>query len=70
MKWSLGRCRWGNNIKMDLKEVEWKGGDWSHLWKDRVSWRVLVNGVIGIPFARNGRVSAIHEEVLTAEAVF
>jgi hypothetical protein len=30
---SLGRSRprWGDNIKMDLKEIGWEGVDWIHL---------------------------------------
>ena len=43
---------------MDFEEVEW---DWSQVWKDREGWWVVVNEVIGIPFARNGRVSSISD---------
>jgi hypothetical protein len=29
----LGRCRrrWEDNIRMDLREIEWEGVDWMHL---------------------------------------
>jgi hypothetical protein len=39
----LGRARrrWGDNIRLDLKEVGWKGVNWSHLAEDRVQWRVM-----------------------------
>jgi hypothetical protein len=29
------RCRWLDNIKMDLKEIEWDGMDWIDLAQDR-----------------------------------
>jgi hypothetical protein len=31
-----GRC--GNNIKVDLKEIKWKGVDFIHLAQDRDKW--------------------------------
>ena len=34
------RCRWKDNIKMDLQEVG-GGGDWMELAEDRDRWRVL-----------------------------
>jgi hypothetical protein len=30
------RCRWEDNIKMDLREIEWGGMDWIDLAQDRV----------------------------------
>jgi hypothetical protein len=39
------RCRWEDDIKMDLQEVG-GGTDWNGLFQDRDRWRVLVNGVI------------------------
>jgi hypothetical protein len=34
---SLGRprCRWENNIKINLREVGWSGMDWVNLAQDR-----------------------------------
>jgi hypothetical protein len=29
------RCRWVNNIKMDLREIGWDGMDWINLAQDR-----------------------------------
>jgi hypothetical protein len=29
------RCRWDDNIRMDLREIGWKGVDWMHLAQDR-----------------------------------
>jgi hypothetical protein len=38
----------GDNIKIDLKEMECEGVDWFHLIQDRVQWRALVNTVMNI----------------------
>jgi transposase len=38
------RCRWVNNIKMDLLDVGWDGVDWIDLPQDRDKWRAIVNG--------------------------
>ena len=45
---SLGRprCRWEDNIKMDLLEVGCRGMDWMELAKDRDRWRALVSTVM------------------------
>jgi hypothetical protein len=37
------RCRWEDNIKMDLRETGWGGMDWIDLAEDRGQWRALVN---------------------------
>jgi hypothetical protein len=29
------RRRWEDNIRMDLREIEWEGVDWIHLAQDR-----------------------------------
>jgi superfamily II RNA helicase len=47
-KRSLGRRRWGNNIKMDLRETGWVCMDWIHLVQDRDDWRVFVNTVMNL----------------------
>jgi len=46
----LGRpmCRWEDNIKMDLYEVECEDMDWIDLAQDRDRWRALVNAVINL----------------------
>jgi hypothetical protein len=42
-------CRWEDNIKMDLQEVECRGIDWIELAQDRDRWRALVNAVMNLP---------------------
>jgi hypothetical protein len=40
------RRRWVDNIKMDLREIAWDGGDWIDLAQDMDQWRALVNTVM------------------------
>jgi 3-oxoacyl-ACP reductase-like protein len=40
------RCRWENNIKMDLRLVGWVGMDWVDLVQDRDRWWAVVNAGI------------------------
>ena len=49
-KRSLGRprCRWENDIKMDLEEVGCGDMDWIDLARDRDRWQALVNMVMNI----------------------
>jgi len=51
-KRSLGRpgCRWEDNIKMDLQEVECGGIDWIDLALDRVRWPTVVNALMNLRF--------------------
>jgi hypothetical protein len=42
------RCRWMDNIRMDLVEVGWGDVDWIGLAQDRDRWRALVNAVINL----------------------
>jgi hypothetical protein len=44
----MGRPRreWVDNIKMDLREIEWDGMDWIDLAQIRDQWRALVNTVM------------------------
>jgi hypothetical protein len=41
----LGRppCRWEDSIKMDRREIEWSGMDWTSMSQDRDKWKALVN---------------------------
>jgi hypothetical protein len=42
------RCRWEDNIKMDIHEVGCGGMDWIKLAQDRDRWRTLVNAVMNL----------------------
>jgi hypothetical protein len=42
------RCRWVDNIRMDLGEVGWGDVDWIDLAKDRNRRRALVNLVLNL----------------------
>jgi hypothetical protein len=33
----------GDNMKMNLKEVEWDGVNWTDLFEDRKVWRFVLN---------------------------
>jgi hypothetical protein len=37
-----------DNIKIDLREIGWDGGDWIDLAKDRDQWRALVKAVMNL----------------------
>jgi hypothetical protein len=39
------RCRWEDNVKMDLREVGVGCGDWIESAQDRDRWRALVSTV-------------------------
>jgi len=49
-KRSLGRprCRWVDNIRMDLQEVGCGYMDWIGLAQDRDRWRTLVSAVMNL----------------------
>jgi hypothetical protein len=40
------RCRWEDNIKIDLQEVIFCGMDWIDLAQDRDKWWALVKAVM------------------------
>jgi hypothetical protein len=44
------RCRWEDNIKTDLREIEIDGANWIRLDQDRVHWRTFVNTVMNLRF--------------------
>jgi hypothetical protein len=45
------RCRWDDNIEMDLRDLCWSGMDWIVLIQDRAQWRTLVNTVVNLRIA-------------------
>jgi hypothetical protein len=50
------RCRWVDNIKMDLKEIELGGMDWIDLAQDRDQWMALVNTVMKFRVPQAGKL--------------
>jgi hypothetical protein len=42
------RCRWVDNIKMNLREIGWNDMNWIDLVQDRDQWRALVNTVMNL----------------------
>jgi hypothetical protein len=42
------RRRWGDNIKMDAREIGWEGMDWMHLTWDRDQWRAVVEKLMNV----------------------
>jgi hypothetical protein len=42
------RCRWIDNIKMDLLDIGLGAVDWIGLAQDRYSWIALVNAVMNL----------------------
>jgi hypothetical protein len=42
------RRRWVDNIKMDLREIGWDGGDWIDLAQNRDQWRALVRAIMNL----------------------
>jgi hypothetical protein len=46
----LGRTRrrWVENIKMNLREIEWDRMDWINVAEDREQWRALVYRVMNL----------------------
>jgi hypothetical protein len=42
------RCRWEDNINMDLREIKIDGVNWIGLAQDRVQWQAFVNMVMNL----------------------
>ena len=42
------RCRWEDNIRMDLEEIGINAGNWVDLAQDRVYWRAIVNAALNL----------------------
>jgi hypothetical protein len=42
------RCRWVDNIKMDLRDIGWGGMDWIDMVHDRDQCRAVVNTVMNL----------------------
>jgi hypothetical protein len=54
------RCRWVDNIRMELVEMGWGDVDWIGLAHYRDRWRALVNSVLNLQFPQNaGKLSSV-----------
>jgi hypothetical protein len=42
------RRMWLDNIKIDIREIEWNGVDWIDMAQIRDQWRALVNTVLNL----------------------
>jgi hypothetical protein len=42
------RCRWEDNVKMDLREIGISGANRIHLAEDGVQWKIFVNMVMNL----------------------
>jgi hypothetical protein len=42
------RCRWMDNIKMDVVKIGWGGVNWIGLTQNSGKWRVLVKAAINL----------------------
>ena len=42
------RCRWEDNIRMDLEEIGINEGNWVDSVQDRDYWRVLENAALNL----------------------
>jgi hypothetical protein len=42
------RCWWENNIKINLKEIEWEDLDWIYVALDRDKWYAVVKTVMNL----------------------
>jgi hypothetical protein len=40
------RCRWENNIKMSLRDIDWGDMSWINQVHERDQWRALVNTIM------------------------
>jgi len=40
------RRRWGDNIRMDIKEIRREVLDWFHLAQGKTQWRALVDTIM------------------------
>jgi hypothetical protein len=50
IKKTFGRrtCRWKDNIKIHLKDIEWKVVEWIHLAQVGEKWRAVVETAMNL----------------------
>ena len=59
------RCRWEDNIKMDLQEVGGGCEDWMELAQDRDRWRALVSTVMNLRVPKMWGISWLAAELVS-----
>jgi hypothetical protein len=42
------RCRWEDNIRMDIRKMGWEDVNWIHLAQDRDQWQTVMNTLMNI----------------------
>jgi hypothetical protein len=42
------KCRWEDDIKMDVGRIRWSGTEWINLTQGRDQWLALVNTVMNL----------------------
>jgi hypothetical protein len=53
------RCKWFDNSKINVVEMEWGGVGWVDLAQDRDKWRALMNVVVKLRVPKNtGKLSS------------
>jgi hypothetical protein len=63
------RCRWIDNIKMDLLEIGFSVVDWIGLAQDRYSRRALVNSVMNLRVPLNAGNYRMAAQLVASRAV-
>jgi hypothetical protein len=48
------RRRWVDNIKMDLRGIEWDAVEWTDVAEDRDQWRAFVNSIMNLRVHKMG----------------
>jgi hypothetical protein len=42
------RHRWEDGLKVDVREIDWRGVEWIHLAQDRDQWQAVVTAVMNL----------------------
>jgi hypothetical protein len=42
------RCKWEDDIKVDVEKIGWKGAEWMNLAEDRDKCRAVVNTAMNV----------------------
>lgn len=60
------RCRWEASIKLDIKEVTWKGVYWIHVNQDGDKCWAIVCTLMNIGMPKTLEISKLAEKVLAS----